>query len=215
MMIPMILAVQLAAGEPAKDVLIDPLRFAEADPTKAAAYFSPEALNSPVGTCRDQPKAPAVSSVEASWYSGIWIRAREPSLAATANSSPRMTWRFTDIPNLSAPMVFRISLEGNGRLHMIAKRLSGKGGYDPGSLRDQVDRMLTSDEQRRFQKALLSVEDVLAKPIDHCSIVLDSDQLILERTQAGRYVIGQRYSQTGKTMTEMNELLVHFAGWRR
>src|SRR6185312_6208881 len=190
---------------------------AAADPAKAAAYFSPEALNTPVPSCGDQSKRPAINDIQARWYADVWTRAGEPSLAAAAGASPptTTTWRFTDIPNLAGPTVFRISQEADGRLRMVAKRLSGQGGYDPGRLKDRVDRMLSADEQRRFQAALESVEVVLTHPLDTCYIVLDGDQLILERTQAGRYVIGQRFSEPGKPMNGMNDLLDGFAGWRR
>ena len=110
-------------------------------------------------------------------------------------------------------MIFRISEEPDGRLRMIAKRLSGKGGYDPGALKDQVERFLTSDEQTRFQKALTSVDAVLVGPVDNCVIVLDGDELILERTQAGHYDVGQRVWRQGQPMAAMSTLLSGLAGW--
>jgi hypothetical protein len=185
------------------------------DPAKAGTYFSSAALNAPVESCGRRAKRPAISAFEASWYSAVWIRAGEPSLAAGANASSLPTWRFTNIPTWTAPMIFRISKESNGRLRMIAKRLSGQGGYDPGSLKDRIDRFLTSDEQRWFQDALMSVDDVLAKPVDDCIVILDGDELLLERTQAGRYVIGQRFWQAEQPMAGMNALLSGFAGWSR
>ncbi len=185
------------------------------DPVKAATYFSPAALTHPVRGCGTRPKAPAISAFEASWYSAVWIRADEPSLAASAKGSSRPTWRFTEIPTWTAPMIFRISEEADGRLRMMAKRLSGKGGYDLGELKAQRDRVLTSDEQGRFRKALTSLDDVLVGPADDCVVVMDGDQLILERTSAGQYVVGQRVWEEGQPMAGMSALLSGFAGWGR
>ena len=198
-MIPLFIAAQLVA----------------ADPAKAATYFSAAALTRPVRGCGNRPKRPTISAFEASWYAAVWIRADEPPLGASASASLLPTWRFTDIPTWSSPMIFRIGEEADGRLRMIAKRLSGQGGYDPGVLKDQIDRFLTSDEQSRFQKALTSVDDVLVGPADDCVVVLDGDQLILERTQAGQYVVGQRFWDKGKPMAGMSTLLSSFAGWGR
>ena len=112
-------------------------------------------------------------------------------------------------------MMFRISEKPDGRLRMIARRLSGKGGYDPGKLQDQVDRVLTPNEQSRFRKALTSLDDVLVDSADDCVVVMDGDQLILERTQAGQYVVGQRSWDKGQPMAGMSALLSGFADWRR
>ena len=189
--------------------------FGAIDPGTAAAYFGPEALTRPARGCGTSPKRPAISDFEASWYAAVWIRADEPSLAASANTASRPTWRFTEIPTWTAPMIFRISEEPDGRLRMIAKRLSGKGGYDPGKLKDQVDRVLTPNEQSRFRMALTPLQYVLVDSADDCLVVMDGDQLILERTQAGQYVIGQRAWDKGQPMAGMSTLLSGFAGWGR
>lgn len=110
-------------------------------------------------------------------------------------------------------MIFRISEEADGRLRIMAKRLSGKGGYDLGTLKDQMNRVLTSGEQSRFQKTLASLDEVLVGPADDCVVVMDGDQLILERTQAGQYVVGQRVWNKGEPMVAMSTLLSSFAGW--
>jgi hypothetical protein len=184
------------------------------DPAKAATFFSAAALTRPVRGCGSRPKRPAISEFEASWYSAVWIRADEPSLAARTSAASLPTWRFTEIPTWTAPMIYRISEEADGRLRMIAKRLSGKGGYDPGALKDQVDRFLTTNEQDRFQKALTLLDDVVAGPADDCNVVMDGDQLILERTRAGQYVVGQRELDQDQPMAKMSVLLSSFAGWR-
>ncbi len=182
-------------------------------PIQAATFFSPAALNDPVRGCGRGPKQPEISGFEAGWYTAVWIRADEPSLAAAATASARPTWRFTDIPTWTAPASFRIIEQADGRLRMIAKRLSGKGGYDPGTLKDQVDRVLTPDEQIRVQAALTSVDDVLAGPGDDCMVVLDGTVLLLEKTEAGHYVVGKRFWEQGQPMAALNTLLSSFAGW--
>jgi len=111
-------------------------------------------------------------------------------------------------------MVFRISEEADGRLRMVAKRLSGKGGYDPGKLKDQKDRWLTPDERVRFQEALRSVEFVLVAPVE-CTGVLDGEVLVLEQNQDRHYAIGQRFWEMRQPMAKMSALLSEFAGWGR
>ena len=198
-MIPLILAAQLVATPPAK----------------AATFFSPAALNDPVLGCGRGPKQPVISGFEAGWFTAVWSRADEPSLALTAAASTRPTWRFTDIPTWTAPTTYRLTEQDDGRLRMVAKRLSGKGGYDPGTLKDHVDRVLTPDEEARFRAGLRSVDDVLADPGDNCMVVLDGTVLLFERTQAGRYAVGKRFWEVGHPMAAMDALLAGFAGWDR
>lgn len=69
---------------------------------------------------------------------------REPPLQAMprcVDESYRLTW----VPSFHSPVVVRVWRSGNNH-YMVAKRLSGRGGYEMGSLSEEQARPLSVDE---------------------------------------------------------------------
>lgn len=183
------------------------------NPATAATYFSPEALSMPLSGCGRRAKRPPVSSFEASWYSSVWAAAGEPSLATPAISPSSPTWRLTVVPTWTAPMIFEVTMEVGGPLHLSAKRLSGRGGYDLGKLHDHLSRALTTQEQEQTRRALASVEDTLTCPAKGDVLVMDGTKLILEKKAEGKYLVGQRDQLPGEPLGEVSALFIRLAGW--
>lgn len=185
------------------------------NPTQASAFFSKAALTEPLRGCGHQGRRPPISSFEAAWYAKVWIAANEPPLATAPAGSPLPVWRFTVVPTWTAPSIFRISKQVDGTFRLVAKRLSGRGGYDAGSLKNQVVRTLTPEEQRRFIQEIVRAEREAACPEAEGIVVMDGTKLILETKLDGDYALGQREALPGEPMLALSSLLEGFAGWAR
>lgn len=181
--------------------------------TQANDFFSKAALTEPLRGCGRQGHRPPISSFEAAWYAKVWVAANEPPLATTQLSSALPVWRFTVIPTWTAPLSFRISKQVDGTYHLVAKRLSGQGGYDVGRLKDQVVKTLSPDEQRRFVQEIALAAGEAACPQDEGIVVMDGTKLILETKVGGTYTVGQRESLPEEPMLALSHLLEGFAGW--
>ncbi len=182
----------------------------------AADFFSPSLLQ-PTFTCPDWVKpAPVVSQFEAGWYSRFWTVAKEPSLfelSRAPGAASRSVYRFTWLRTFHQPIFVRVERAHGEPMRLVATRLSGQGGYDPGRVEARVERVLTADEEVRFDRALAAAKN-LSLPARDCTIGMDGAEWILEASDAGAYRYVKRWSPDDGPVRDLGLVLLRFTGWQ-
>jgi hypothetical protein len=180
---------------------------------RASGYFpiAPE----PAGRGCD---ATGISESKDEWYSRHLRAAGEPSLFE-APRSPRpagaATYRFTWLRTFHHPVVIRVEVERGRRARLVAKELSGHGGYDPGEITRHVERKLSPDEARRLGSVLAATR-LLTWPARDCHglLGLDGSQWIVEARDRTGYHLVDRWSPEGGPIREVGELMLRLTGWQ-
>lgn len=124
----------------------------------------------PAGDCF--PPEAGVDAFKVRWFCKQLGAAQETQLSADP------AYRFTYIPSFHSTRVVVVRLDG-GRPVAVGKVLSGKGGYDPGSLLRTTRRSLTDDEWRHLEQQLENVR-IWESPDRDDRLGLDGAQWVLE-----------------------------------
>jgi hypothetical protein len=127
------------------------------------------------------------------WYGKHLSAMHEPSLWASAVRGETV-WRFVLLRTWGKPITVRVTSDG----HMFVTRLSGQGGYDPGSIEQRRERVLPKAEIGRIESALAAMS--FDTTDTEAEMGNDGAQWVLERAQAGKYRLVERWSpdDTGK-----------------
>lgn len=134
---------------------------------------------------------PGMDAFTAGWYAKHLRAFQEPSIREATGSSAE-TYRFTMLPTFNFPLAVRLIVAPDGSGTAIAKRLTGKGGYDPGNLDFERTNAVTPKQIARF-RATLAAHDFWQMPTEGEPIP-DGTQWILEVCRDGRYHIVTRNS---------------------
>ena len=148
-------------------------------PSSAAAYFPPGVFSRP-----DVVERLGSDEFVVEWY-GKHLRAMgEPSLW----DAKRPMIRFTMLPSFWKPISVRIEPDGEGAV-LTATRLSGSGGYDPGTIEWQETRRLSSTELTALESRFVSFAQTPTLVEDTS---LDGAEFIVERQDGVRYHVVTR-----------------------
>ncbi len=197
------------------------LGFALLQQQSATARYFPSPAELPATPCsapsdRFVPPADkgAVSEFENSWYSRHLAAAKESSLYRQARGrSPAATLRFTWLPTFTHPVVVRVEWNAGRHGRLVAKQLSGAGGYDPGTIARTIDRSLTAGEAAKI-KALLARTRFFALPVTACDRGLDGSEWLFERTDRAGYSLVKRWSPERGPARQLGETLLGLTGWK-
>ena len=192
--------------------IVEPWRPRYAGP----AYF-PAALGEPTIRCpwSETRLQPILSDFERDWYSSFLASAAEPSLYLASQSQRppgSATLRFTWLRSFHAPVAIRIETAGPGRHRLVAKQLSGAGGYEPGHVEKTIDRVLTAEEAGRLQ-AMLARARVFGLTPDPCRGGTDGSGWIFESVDAGGYHYAAVWSPDDGPANALGRFLMGLAGW--
>jgi hypothetical protein len=134
------------------------------------------------------------------WYTGQLAAAGEPVISPTG-SDRREVLRFSWIPTFDPTLTVRVVRKGP-KVTMVAKRLSGAGGYQPGTLDREIKRSVSLRDWDRLM-GMLDQADFWNMPSDepllkcdsegHCSIGADGSQWVLEVADSSRYHVVDRW----------------------
>jgi hypothetical protein len=114
-----------------------------------------------------------------------YLRAmREPSLHARM-AEPVEEYRSLFLPTWEHPVAIRVTSK-DGEVSLRAVVLSGAGGFAPGQILVERNRMLSGQEWKRFQP-LLTKAAFWNAPKVRMEVVPDGDRLIFEGTGGYRY----------------------------
>jgi hypothetical protein len=84
------------------------------------------------------------------WYAAHLAAMKERLLFTNMGSDNSDVFRFLYLPSFHNPMVIRIEKNGD-EITLVSKRLSGKGGYDPGKLTTQQTKVLDKSAWQGLQ----------------------------------------------------------------
>jgi hypothetical protein len=112
-------------------------------------------------------------------------------------------------------VVIRVEVERGRGARLIAKELSGHGGYGPGEISRHLERKLSPDEARRLDSALARTR-LLTWPARDCSGLLgiDGSQWIVEALDRTGYRLVDRWSPERGPMRDVGELMLGLTGWQ-
>ena len=185
-------------------------------PPSSGPYFPPASAQGAVvceyGDWRQRESA--VGELEDRWFSRHLAAAREPSLyrlSQAPHAPGRSILRFTWLRSFHAPVVVRIESAGTSH-RLIAKELSGSGGYEPGEVSRRITRALSAEEARQL-RILLSRNLFFDLPAS-CDYGCDGAQWIFERVDESGYRVVNRWSPRHGPAAEIGAHLLGLTGWR-
>ena len=126
-------------------------------------------------------KAKVVDDFREQWYSQYFMAMAEPLLA----DSPNEVYRFVWLRTFHNPIAVRITCDPRG-CDLIAKRLDGSGGYEPGKIVEWKERRLSKQEVSNIRRLLSKAQFWKPQPSDE-RIGLDGAQWILEGKREDSY----------------------------
>lgn len=149
------------------------------------------------------------------WFSGHLAAAGEKALVALAAESPADTllMRFIWLPTFDNPVIVRLGSTVDGGRRLVAMRLSGAGGYDPGEVSKRIDRRLSDEEWRRISSLIARTELLKQEPVE-CEMGLDGSEWIVEAIDDDGYHFLKRWSPERGPVREFGSLLLELTGWR-
>lgn len=185
-------------------------------PASGNPYFPASFKNRTVSCNFESRDAIAtISALENDWYSGQLTAAKESSLYLASIHPPRRsgrTLRFTWLRSFHAPVVIGIDGLGTRNSRLVAKQLSGKGGYAPGSISKQLDRQLSLKEEKAVELALARTQ-VLNLPPKLCDMGLDGAEWIIEAVDGKGYHFVERWSPESGGVRDLGIALLGLTGW--
>jgi hypothetical protein len=156
-----------------------------------------------------------LNQLENDWYSGQLAAAQEPSLYSESlnpHIAGRMTVRFTWLRTFHPPVVVRLEIAGQD-VRLIAKQLSGAGGYEAGTIAKRIDRPLTVREGVRVRAALARTH-VFALPATEGGLGADGAQWLFEGVDERGYHFVHRWSPKNGDVRDLGMVLLRLTGWR-
>lgn len=150
---------------------------------------------------RNAPKPKAfftqshLNSDRIEWYSEFLFVMKEPSLLPQDNCTIE-TYRFLWLRTFAAPIAIRV-WSANDQHFLVAKQLSGQGGYDPGRIVSNRIKRLSNAEWQQV-KNFLSELSFWGLPTEEPSRGRDGARWILEGFHDGKYHLTDRWSAEAK-----------------
>ena len=185
--------------------------------SKAGKRYFPESFGKPAQVCnfKGYPECFAtISDVEKDWYPGHWDAAGEPSLyerSRVSTPAGKSTLRFTWLPTFHHPVIVRIERSGDDAM-LVARQLSGEGGYEPGKVAREVTRSLSATEIAKLG-TILSRTKVLEQRATDCDSGLDGSQWIVEGVNRDGYRFINRWSPAEGPVREFGDFAPGLTGW--
>jgi hypothetical protein len=166
-----------------------------------------------------QETSPAEKFRSSKEYQSTLSVFRESPIVPATNPSAEI-YRIFIIPTFYHPLSIRVEKSGGDYL-LVAKRLSGQGGYGWGTLKGEKKRKLSEREWRSLLNLLnetsfwsLPTGDKEFEPNEkgEVTICLDSTSWILEGVSGGKYHVVDRYSER-KGVKEVGLYMVMLTKW--
>jgi len=145
------------------------------------SFFPPKVL------AQDQPG----NQFRTNWYSKH-LRAMKEEPLYSADDASRESYRFLWLRTFHHPVAVRIWKCGSVRFISV-KELDGAGGYEPGKLKLERKRELTSDEWHEFLRRLADA-CYWQLPTREDDFGFDGAQWIFEGVREGRYHVVDRWT---------------------
>jgi hypothetical protein len=140
---------------------------------------------------------------------------KEEPLPPKTRDKKSEIYRFTCLRTFHNPFSVRIDVVKGGKGILTRKLTSGKGGYEPGSLKEKQSMDLSS-------AAIETLQDLIDKisfwklPTTRTDVAgLDGSQWIVEAVKNGRYHVVDRWSpDSGTDIRTLGECFLSLAAWK-
>lgn len=146
----------------------------------------------PASSDPSAPLAVSLHQFHRRWYSAHLRAMGEPSLSC-GTSSDEEVYRFLWLRTFDHPIIVRIA-RSEKRVQLTAVELSGRGGYEPGSILKQMHKSLSSDQWQELTDRIGAVDYWLQPSIETGGIGLDGSQWIIEARCGPIYHVVDRWS---------------------
>ena len=179
----------------------------------AGAAYIPPTLVAVRSACREQAgptPRPVVSPFERDWYARQWRGAGEPSLTLNGRGE---ALRFTWLRSFDRPVFVRIDGLSSRRPRLVARELTGRGGYDPGVVKRQLDRSLTAAETTSLRERVAQVRLAEQPPSECDRIGMDGAQWLFETRGRDGYHLLVRWSPDPGGLRELGLAMMALTGW--
>lgn len=145
------------------------------------------------------------------WFSRALGRMVEPSLTCKAPSAD--TYRLLMLPTWGAPVAVRVTLTST-TAEVAAKRLSGNGGYDPGTLLGDTTSSLSPTDAARFKSAVADSAfwSTPTSDLDNLLRVRDGTAWVIEGRSGDRYHVVFRGSPEAGKFDQLCLVLLRMTG---
>jgi hypothetical protein len=161
-------------------------------------------------------KQPLLSDFEDNRFSKHLSAAEEPSLFEQSLKPPMgiaASYRFTALPSFFAPVVIRIDQGRNGTMVLTAKRLTGKGGYEPGHIGSIASRKLTARESEDILR-MFAARDFAVFRTNPCDIGMDGGMWLLETRIGDKYHFVKQWSPQKGPVRRIGMALLLLTNWK-
>lgn len=150
----------------------------------------------------DSPRIPVktkespegVSTFEAKWYSESLKRADEQPLSNLAKGQRIEIYRLQILPTWGNPIIVRVQKK-DSTYALVASRLSGQGGYDPGEVAERKEVQLSTTDSQEFT-SLLDALRFFEMPTQEDFRGFDGDETVFEGAVGGKYHVVTRWCAT-------------------
>ena len=179
----------------------------------ARGYFPAEFAKPTLDCGTPSGLLPLIGDIEQDWYPKQWQAAHEPSFyeLTQCGTPPEFALRFSYIPSFDPSVFIRVQSDGDG-LSLIAKQLTGAGGYDPGALGWSKKMQLTERQASELQQILAS-QALFEEPPATCEMGFDGSQWIFEMVDENGYRMAKRWSPSDGAAHNLGRFLIELSGW--
>jgi hypothetical protein len=155
-----------------------------------------------------------MSDLENKWYSNHLSAAQEPSLYQTPpkQGSYPDSIRFTWLRSFDYPVIVRLDGVHSPSAKLVAKQLTGAGGYDPGSVSKRIQRQLTREQTARLRNLLITTH-AMALPSRICDGGLDGADWLIEISDRHEYHFLSRWTPNNGEVREIGLAMLKLTGW--
>lgn len=161
-------------------------------------------------------KLPLLSDFHDAWFSKHLAAAKETSLFEQSLKPPMdiaASYRFTWLPSFHAPVTVRIDQWRDGTMVLTAKRLTGRGGYDPGHIGSTTTRKLTAKESADIRQ-MFAARDFAAFRTNPCNTATDGAQWLVESRIGSKYHVVNQFSPQAGAILRIGTALLTLTNWK-
>ncbi len=130
----------------------------------------------------------------------------EPTLYPACESDSE-TYRLLVLPTFTCPVAIRVFCNGTSTT-ALAKRGSGRGGYDPGELAEEVTSLLADAEWMKIQSLITKSGFWSLASTDRTWSGGDGTTCVLEGSRDGRYHVVDRWQPREGPFRDLCSLLL-------
>ncbi|WP_176273112.1 hypothetical protein [Altererythrobacter lutimaris] len=155
-----------------------------------------------------------IGEVEEEWFPRQLMAGREPSLYLLSQQEPgpEFVLRFSYIPSFSPSIFVRIYADDGGYV-LVAKKLSGVGGYEPGTIASSKKIRLPPDEVAELER-LLATGALFEEQQESCELGFVGSDWLFEQVDASGYKLVKRWSPSSGAGYELGQHLLRLSGYR-